>query len=445
LRKFERRLKVDARAAVRLLVAAALACAALAVFQGEHGGEAGATVSATRAAALPSGTGSTLPVSDEASFDAALEKAKPGDTIELANGAYPELTISGKRDVTIAGGKGATLDGVAISRSSGITLRGLTISPAGQSRAQVALVDASEITLDGLLIDGRAELVGAGVVADETVSGVRITGSEITNCGRGTRCLALDRTQAVVVSGNSFHDCLSCDFIRGGSGMVVRGNTFERAIHGSCLQDGTPCPHNDLIQILGGGPWRIVGNRFGNRQGGAASIYISPGSAGAANPIHDVAITSNLFQSTTGQIAIKIKGGASVAGKLISGVSIVNNTIMSGTLAALLIEAGWENLSSGQRPLVANNIFLNMKSLTCPRGVFVANIVKLGHARCTGLRKADPALNARGGPTKGSTAVVNKADARYAPKTDYYGRFRNGRPDIGAVEFRGKKKASRAS
>jgi hypothetical protein len=225
--------------------------------------------------------------------------------------------------------------------------------------------------------------------------------------------------------------------------MTIRGNTFDRAVHGSCAADGTACPHNDLIQISGGGPWLIQNNRFGEREGGAASIFISPGVGNTDNPIHDVKIVSNVLSSTTGRYAIKLKGGAAVSRGLIRDVRIVNNTIWSGTLAALVIEAGWETLGTAQRPLVANNIFLNMSANTCPRGVFVANVVKLGHARCTGLRKADPALNAKGGPTRASTAVVNKADRRYAPKRDFYGRFRNGLPDIGAIEFRGKNKASR--
>jgi hypothetical protein len=226
--------------------------------------------------------------------------------------------------------------------------------------------------------------------------------------------------------------------------MTIRGNTFDRAIHGSCVTDGTRCPHNDLIQIVGGGPWLIQNNRFGDREGGAASIYISPGINNEGSPIHDVKIVSNMFVSSIGLFTIKISGGSVATNGMISKVSIVNNTILSGTVGSLAIEAGWENVSSDRRPLVANNIFRTMRSITCTRAVFVANVVQLGHARCDGLRKVDPDLNATGAPTRSSTAVINKGDERYAPKRDYLGRFRNGKPDIGAIEFRGKKKASSA-
>jgi hypothetical protein len=431
---------------VRLVVTAALACAAVAAVQGGRASEAGATGPAkARAAAASSGAGSSLPASDQASFEAALDKAKSGDTIELAGGTYPVLTVQGKAGLTIAGSRSVKLDGLRIGASTGITLRGVTVTPSGDERAVVALTDSSRsIVLDGLLIDGRDEHVGAGVIADETVSDVTVRGSEITNCGRGSRCLGMSRTPNVKVIGNAFHDCLSCDFIRNATGMTIRGNTFDRAVHGSCIEDGTPCPHNDIIQIVGGGPWLIANNRFGDRQGGAASIYISPGINNEGSPIRDVTIKSNLFISSVGSFTIKIAGGAAATSGSIGKVSIVNNTVMSGTVGSLAIEPGWEAVPSPERPLVANNIFRTMRSTTCTRAVFVANVVQLGHARCNGLRKVNPALNARGGPTKASTAVVNKADPHYAPPTDYYGRYRNGRPDIGAVEFRGKKKASRA-
>ena len=34
--------------------------------------------------------------------------------------------------------------------------------------------------------------------------------------------------------------------------------------------------HNDLIQILGGGPWTIVRSHFGQRNNGAAQVYVDP-------------------------------------------------------------------------------------------------------------------------------------------------------------------------
>lgn len=415
-----------------MLAAAVLALLGMQV----QGGGAG---SASARIAVPAG-GGVFSASDAAGFTEALKKAGAGDTIKLAAGTYPVLTVEKKDGVTVSGPRDAKLDGVAIVQSTGITLEGVSVTPSADVRAEISLERSSGVVVKDVLVDGRDEHVGAGIVADETVSGLTVDGSEITNCGENNRCLAFAGTTGVVVSGNAFHDCLSCDFIRGGSGMTIRGNSFDRAVHGSCEQEGTPCPHNDHIQILGGGPWKIIANTFGDRAGGAATIYISPGKANASNPIHDVSIVSNLFRGEAGRYAIEVVGGQPVKSGLIRNVSIVNNTILSGRLAALAIGPGWDAVSASARPLVANNIFGIIKTNVCPRAVFVANVVDRGHTSCDGLRKATLGLDASGAPTKASTAIVNKADARYAPKTDLYGHLRNGRPDIGAIEYRGKSK-----
>ncbi len=405
------------------------------------GGEGGERTDAREVAAASSSApaaGDVLTASDAASFAEALARAQPGDTIELAAGSYPVLTVENREGITISGPRAAELDGVRFVGARRVTLSGVTVTPSADVRAEIVVEgDSSDVTIEGVLIDGRDERVGAGVVADGTVSGLVVRGSEVTNCGSGQRCIAASRTRGVVVDDNTFHDCLSCDFIRGGSGMTIRGNTFDRAIHGECEALSTSCPHNDHIQITGGGPWVITGNRFGDREGGAASIFIAPGRDNDDNPIHDVRIRSNLFLGEAGRFGVKLVGGRRLSDGLLKRISIVNNTILSGRIGAIVIESGWESRPRGERPVVANNVFGVMgNEALCVRAVLAANVVQDGHS-CRGLRESPTALDSAGAPTAASSSLINKADPAYAPSRDFYGNRRAGRPDVGAIEFQG--------
>lgn len=377
-----------------------------------------------------------IPASDGASLEAALQRASAGETIELAAGAYPHVTVDGKKGITISGPRGATLDGITFKGASDVTLKGVTIAPAGDQRAEIVLSGSTNVTVEGVLIDGRDEAVGAGLVADETVNGLTLRDSEVTNCGEGQRCVAADSTAKVLVVGNSFHDCFSCDFIRGSSGMTIRRNTFERAVAGRCEAEGRECAHNDIIQVMGGGPWSIVGNRFGDSEGGGGALFVSLGRNNEDNPIHDVLIASNVFTGAVRHFAVNVTGDEAAPAGLISGITIVNNTILSGQTAAISLADAWATLPEAQRPLVANNVFGRLRNKDiCNRGRFVANVVVVG-STCTGVTRGRTALAADGAPTKASTALRDKADPRYAPKRDLAGRKRVGKPDIGAIEYR---------
>jgi hypothetical protein len=197
------------------------------------------------------------------------------------------------------------------------------------------------------------------------------------------------------------------------------------------------CPHNDLIHIMGGGPWTIVGNRFGNIEGGAAQVYANPGITNDVNPVHDVLIASNIFDGHGG-IAVRIGIGEKSGTPPPKNVKLVNNTILSGKLDAVFLTTGWAQVPVAERPLVANNILSAVSTSNCGRGRFVKNVLLQGPT-CAKDRVGNPRLNAKtAAPTKKSGLVVNKADPRFAPKTDFYGRRRNGLPDIGAIELKGR-------
>jgi hypothetical protein len=418
-----------------LFLLAAVVAGLLTALSDGNGSTARAASTDSRAPAA-SAVGDAIPATDGPSLVSALQRAGAGETIELAAGSYPHVTVDGKRGITIAGPRGATLDGITFTGAVDVTLKGVTIAPAGDQRAEVVLKRSQNVTIDGVLIDGRDEAVGAGLVADETVNGLSLRNSEVTNCGEGQRCIAADSTANVLIVGNSFRDCFSCDFIRGNSGMTIRRNTFDRAVAGRCEAEGRECAHNDIIQVMGGGPWTIVGNRFGDSQGGGGALFVSLGRNNEDNPIHDVLIASNVFTGAVRHFAVNVTGDEAAPAGLISGITIVNNTILSGQTAALSLSPAWATLPESQRPLVANNVFGRLRNKDiCERGRFVSNVVVVG-STCTGVVRGRTALTAEGAPTKASTALRDKADARYAPKRDFSGRKRVGRPDIGAIEYR---------
>lgn len=416
-------------AAQRLAVLAFLLVALIA---GLFAAFAGGDDSTARAA-----SSDVIAVADPASFATAVEKAAPGDTIELAPGTYSPLTVEGKNGLTITGSREARVDGIAIVGSADVTLDGFTITPSGDARAEITAKRSANLIVSRVLIDGRDESAGAGIVADRSVAGVTVQNSELTNCGEGQRCIAMDFTTNVLIRGNNFHDCLSCDFVRGRSGMTIRGNTFDRAIVGRCESEGRACAHNDIIQVMGGGPWTIVGNRFGDSEAGGGAVFISLGRGNEDNPIHDVLVASNLFTGSVRHFAVHVGGKEAAPAGLISGLSIVNNTILSGNTAAISLDGVWATLPAGQRPLVANNVFGRLRNRDiCNRGRFVANVVVRGSS-CSGATRGRTALNGDGAPTRASSALVNRADGRYAPKLDHFGKKRKGQADIGAIEYQG--------
>jgi parallel beta helix pectate lyase-like protein len=370
----------------------------------------------------------TLAASDTASFARALSVAQAGDTIALADGDYPLLRVWRAHSLTIRGSRAARIEGFDLWRVSNVTLSGMTTTPLGDTRVVVSIKDSTDVTLDDLLIDGQDEMIGAGIITAGATN-VTLQNSELTNCGNKERCVGIRRGSiSTVVLNNMFHDCFDCDFIRSGaSGVTIKGNTFDRAIPGRCA-----CNHNDHIQIGGGGPWTIIGNRFGVKHGGAASIYVNPGNTNVGDPIRDVRIESNYFSGDAGLFGVKI-GDSKLW--LMKRISVINNTIMSGNIAAVQIEPGWKRRPQSERPRVANNVFRRMSwSSVCRHGQFSSNLTMTGAACADG--QAGPAnLGIDGRPTAESRLLIDKADWRYAPLSDYFGSARVGPPDRGAVEF----------
>jgi hypothetical protein len=411
------------RLAVLIFLLAALVAGLTIAFAGGDGSSAQAA-------------SSEVAVTDPAALQDAVNAAGAGETIELAPGTYAPVTVEGKKGLTITGPREARLDGIAIDESADVTIEGVSITPSADARAELTIRRSANVIVTGVLFDGRDESIGAGIVADRTVTAVTLRGSELTNCGEGQRCVAMDFTANVKILGNTFHDCFSCDFIRGRSGMTITGNTFDRAVVGRCEAEGRACAHNDIIQVMGGGPWTISRNRFGDSEAGGGAVFISLGRGNEDNPIHDVLVASNVFVGSIRHFAVHVGGDEAAPAGLIRNLSIVNNTILSGSNAAISLAAVWATLPEGQRPLVANNVFGRLRNRdVCNRGRFIANVVVTGSS-CSGATRGRTALDADGAPTKTSAALIDKAAQQYAPKLDHFAKRRHGRADIGAIEYR---------
>lgn len=371
-----------------------------------------------------------LHVSTAAGLESAVSRALPGQTIRLADGEYEGVAIrrSFSASLTILGSRAAHLSGVAFFHSANVTLKGVSVMPSGSQRVVVMIRASHGIKLEDMLIDGRSEAVGAWIATDATDAGITIQGSELTDCGESNRCIQ-PGARSIKILDDDFHDCLDCDFIRGSGGnVVIRGNTFSRAVPGSCRGGEASCNHNNLIQIMGGGPWTITRNRFGDATNGGASVFVSTGRENTVDPIHRVTLASNIFfGSQSGYLGIQV----SAAGRP-RRVSIVNNTILSGSASGVLIVPQWLSQPRKVRPLVANNILEVSNGSDCV-GRTSRNLVERGRP-CRGDFSGPAYLGRKYAPTKRSTLVLGKGNPAFTAKRDYYGRSPSSPPDIGAIQ-----------
>jgi hypothetical protein len=257
---------------------------------------------------------------------------------------------------------------------------------------------------------------------------VKVLDSDFTACRHKHQCI-LPGGDRIEIRGNSIHDLRDADAIRGGgSDITIERNVLERALVGRFHDT-----HNDLIQVLGGGPWRISQNHFGQRHGGAAQVFLDASPNNTDNPIHDVTIESNLF---TGSMAFAVMIAKAQEHQVPppANVRVVNNTILSAHTNAVRVGEVYGPLPKAERPLIANNVLSTLQARTCRYARLLHNVVRSGPTCGGDNRQGDPRLDAEGRPTKASALLLDAADPALAPATDFLGRARSGRPDIGAFE-----------
>jgi hypothetical protein len=376
----------------------------------------------------------TIPVANGPAFDAAVARAQPGDVIQLANADFPNLMIRRHQwsgTVRIVGTPATHLNGLQIKDSSNIEIDGVAFQPTNGQRSTLLIDNSSFITVDSVLFNGVTESAGTGLNMNDGATDVVVRNSEFTNCGYGMRCFALAGTRVTLANSN-FHDCYDCDFVRGGGNyFTITGNTFDRAVPGTCTGGTAVCPHNDLMQIMGGSHYQIVGNHFGARSAGAAQLFIASGENGRSAP-DEVYVANNTFDGGHMTYAIRV-----MSQPLPTNVEIVNNTVLTGDTASILLDSHFANVDPSARPLIANNIFNKLTKANCPFGQFTSNVTKLGYGCSTTDQVGDPRLDANELPTALSTLVLDLADATLAPSTDKLGHPRLPLPDRGAFQLIG--------
>jgi hypothetical protein len=373
----------------------------------------------------------TAPVTDLAGLRKALDSVAPGGTIHLGAATFGQFTLQGHRyaqPVTIVGvGPTTVMNGINIFGSSNVVFENLRFAPAGRI-ATVNVDTSSDVRFSHVVFDGQDEHLGANLQAQSKSTGVSVADSTFTLCGSGRACVLAHGT-GVSVLRSSFDQLIDSDGVRGaGSNVTITGNTFNHALRGS---DGN---HNDFVQILGGGPWSITRNKFGERAYGGGQVFLKPANGNGNAPIHDVTVASNIFYGNM-PFAMQVGPGNGLVPPA-SNVSIVNNTILSGTAGAIRLVPELAQLPVEQRPVIANNIEAVNKSGYCaPLARATSKNLVMSGQPCPGDLTGDASLGAAYQPTRTSVKVIGQADPQYAPATDYYGHPHGVHPDIGAIYF----------
>ncbi len=253
-------------------------------------------------------------VSTGSELISALKVAQAGDTIQLASGTYPSVSLENFHftdDVIITSADpihGAVLNNLQVKASNGLTFQGLDFTVSGPTTTNAATVEKSQdIHFDDVHVHGSLDNDtsndGGGILLRES-SNVSVTNGDFHQLKFG---VAHADSSTVNISGNHFHD-LRMDGVRGGgsSYVTVSGNQFS---------DFHPAPgdHPDAIQF-----W----------------------TRGTTASAHDIVIENNVFQRGDGEITQGIFvhdeghvlpfGNVTIRGNLISGAMYNGIVVLGG-------------------------------------------------------------------------------------------------------------------
>ncbi|MDX6596340.1 MAG: hypothetical protein QOE87_227 [Gaiellales bacterium] len=366
-------------------------------------------------------------------FKAELDRvAVSGGTIRMPAGRVAPLQLRGltpSAPIRLVGRPKTVLTDLSIQSSRSIVVSGLRIRPVDQP-AVVDVSDSRDVTFRNVRFLGVHEDLGVALQLDPNDRNITVADSEFTRCQHGLACV-LARGRGLTIDHVRFHDVRDADIVRGAADdVVIRDSDLHDALPGTHGDN-----HNDLIQILGGGPWTIERCHFGVRANGAAQVYVDP-RAGAAGAVHDVRVTSSVFTGSNADMffAVNVRRPASSSVPLATGVAFVNNTIVSANIAAIVLADQYASVPESQRPLVGNNILGRQKHALCDVARTFTNVVVSGTG-CRGDRSGDPHLDAAGRPTAASKALLAGGTPNGAPATDRSGAKRADPPAIGAYEL----------
>ena len=298
-------------------------------------------------------------------FKAELDRvAVSGGTIRLPGGRIAPLEL---RDLTpntpirLVGRPKTVLTDLSIQGSRRIVVSGVRIRPVDRP-AVVDVSDSRDVTFRNVRFLGVEEDIGVALQLDPDDRDITVADSEFARCQHGLACV-LARGQGTDASTTcASTTCATPTSMRGAAdNVVIRDSDLHDALTGTHSDN-----HNDLIQILGGGPWTIERNHFGVRANGAAQVYVDP-RAGDAGPVHDVTVTSSVFTGSNKDMffAINVRKPASSSVPLATRVASSTTRSCPRTSPRSCSPTSTRTSRSRQRPLVRNNILGRQKHALC--------------------------------------------------------------------------------
>jgi hypothetical protein len=414
---------------------------------------ASSAVAAATAVALhgagTAATPTTAWVGSEGEFTAAAYRlAGAGGHIVLRPGAYRGTLVvpprSGAR-LRIDGTAGTIAERILLNHADNVSIGRMRVSPI-DGDAAVEVIASRHVELHDLFVTAQGTARSASIRIPDSHD-VTVRDNEFAHCGDRSplfvNCvLVLDWASEIVIEDSWFHDCAGCDFVHGrfGSGLTIRRNRFERAL--PCRIGRVRCGHQDLVELFAGRRLRVEGNRFGVYRVGGAQLYLT-------GPMSDVVVANNVFFGYDRRVPgyrarIGLIVGSAGSGPVPRYVRVVNNTILTGARrsdgysGSLRMSSRYGGLPKRVRPIVANNVIgdLEKPNRVCSTARLAAsNVVMRGSPCSRSDVVGSPNLDRRGRPTYASDLLIDRANRRYAPRSDLSGHRRRRAPDIGAYEY----------
>ncbi|MFZ7094515.1 right-handed parallel beta-helix repeat-containing protein, partial [Primorskyibacter sp. 2E233] len=206
-------------------------------------------------------SGTTIYVSTRAQLLSALDSAKGGETIVLANGDYGSLNIDNKAyssqvTITSATPLGATFDNIGVSNSSNISIDAVHVDNSNNGAASTPLVSIDSGSHD-------VEFVNSEV------------NGKVDGTYTGFYGIYANDTSNVTFANNYVHDVKNGGVFYNSTSLVISGNTVDYigedsfkfiSVHGVLIENNTGArfvypsstAHCDFVQFQGGDSSDIV-------------------------------------------------------------------------------------------------------------------------------------------------------------------------------------------
>jgi hypothetical protein len=275
-----------------------------------------------------------------------IVEAADGETVCLAAGSYPEITVLGAahhRYVTVRpAGAGVTVAGIEVRDSSFLRFEGLHMSegfnmrdtPAVASHDYQFIDDSVENAAYGIVLYGGSGPIRNVRIEHNHMRNIDFPGPACNNPGyAGGQAVTIYYAEGVRIAHNVFKE-VSWHYIQGGGagpgGVTVEHNLFE----GPIPADRSACTHLNVWQIWQGG----VNDTFSNNVvlgavGHPAAITpilfeTGPGGSVCTDTMRGTTISNNLFVDDAAAYSIQVMTTA--------GLTLTHNTVVGSTYGTIV-------------------------------------------------------------------------------------------------------------